>query len=121
MRDMEPMLVDYLTSLKDWCEKVASIVASMSHDEFKASQINQLALSMAIAQIGEISGRIHKKWPQFSEENPRLSLSHASAMRNRIIHGYDQVDQFVLWETAVVSVSDMLKQLHSMLSSDEKL
>ena len=64
---------------------------------------------MAVAQIGEVCGRILKKWPLFAEGRPDLELARAVAMRHRLIHVYEQTDLSTLWDTVQVSVPAMLE------------
>jgi uncharacterized protein with HEPN domain len=38
-------------------------------------------------------------------------------MRNRLIHGYDQVDLDILWDTIEVDMPPLIEELESILES----
>ena len=105
---LDDVLIDHLISLEGWCERTIRISSEKSLDDLLASEVLQLAASMAVAQIGEVSGRILKKWPLFAEGHPDLELARAVAMRHRLIHVYEQTDLAMLWDTVQVSVPAML-------------
>lgn len=108
-------LTDALISLEIWCEKIDRISANFDFKDFLSNEILQLALSMAVSQTGEISGRILRKWPEFAANNPSLQLSGAHAMRHRIFHVYEQLDTAILWDTVKNSVPEMRIAIVSIL------
>lgn len=112
----DEVLIDHLISLQIGCERAMRITVDTTPEAVASSELLQLAVAMAVAQIGEISGRLLKKWPEFCEEHPELELVRANAMRHRLIHGYDQLDIATLWATTQVSVPAMLKAADRLLS-----
>jgi len=44
----------------------------------------------------------------------------AAAMRNRSIHGYDDVDLDVVWDTATIQVARLLKDIEPLLPPGSK-
>lgn len=111
----DPRLADLLASLIGWCEKTRRLTTTREFDDFDRDEIVQLAVAMAVIQIGEISGRIAKKFPDFADKHPELELHKASAMRNRLAHGYEQVEIAILWDTARISIAKMLAILRSVV------
>ena len=116
--ELDVNLIDALISLKSWCEKIARIAGEIDFDEFRSKEVLQLALSMAVSQVGEISGRIVRKWPQFAAENPAMQLSHAYAMRHRLIHVYEQIDLAILWDTVTNSIPEMSGAVGTILAAN---
>jgi uncharacterized protein with HEPN domain len=41
-------------------------------------------------------------------------------MRNRIAHGYDQVDEEVIWVTATDDIPRLIEQLEAILRKDNR-
>ena len=115
--ELDVNLIDALISLKAWCEKIARIAGDVDFEKFRTNEVLQLALSMAVSQVGEISGRIVRKWPQFAAGNSEMQLAHAYAMRHRLIHVYEQIDLAILWDTVTNSIPEMSGAVGSILSA----
>lgn len=49
--------------------------------------------------IGEAAGKIQKADPAFTALHPEIPWAQMSAMRNRVIHGYFEVDYAIVWNT----------------------
>ena len=113
--EIDANLADLIISLQTWCEKTARMASGKTFEEFQNDETLQLALSMAVAQIGEVSGRILRKWPDFAAQRQSLELGNAAAMRNRLIHVYDQIELPILWDTVATSIPEMLSLVLSIL------
>ena len=112
----DEVLIDHLVSLQVVCERAVRVSAGHTLETLAANELLQLALAMAVAQIGEVSGRLIKKWPAFCEDHPEIELVRANAMRHRLIHGYENTDVATLWDTVKVSVPAMLEAVGLLLS-----
>ena len=113
----DEVLIDHLISLQVCCERATRLTNGVTSEDFLASEVLQLALAMAVAQIGEVSGRLLRKWPIFCSEHPELELGRSNSMRHRLVHGYDQIDMPTLWDTVQVSVPVMLEAVGKLLST----
>jgi uncharacterized protein with HEPN domain len=51
----------------------------------------------------------------FRDAHPELPWAQMVAMRNRIVHGYDDVDPDILWRVATEDVEPVLAALERML------
>jgi uncharacterized protein with HEPN domain len=116
--ELDDGLVDVLLSLEGWCERALRVTGGQTREGFLSSDVLQLAKSMAVSQIGEVCGRILKKWPTFAEAHPELELGSAYSMRHRLIHVYEQTDLLTLWDTVHVSVPAMLDAIRLVLSEN---
>ena len=112
---LDEVLIDHLISLEGCCERTMRIGDGKSLEDLLASEVLQLAASMAVAQIGEVSGRILKTWPTFAERHPEVELAPALAMRHRLIHVYEQTDLATLWDTVQTSVPAMLLTIQKII------
>ena len=62
---------------------------------------------------GEACGRLRDRFPKIYEslhDAPRLV-----GFRNRIIHGYDDVDDTIVWEVATTKLELLRKQVSDLL------
>ena len=66
------------------------------YDKILSNKKNQLALTMCLAQIGELANRIKEKdlelYNKYRFEEPK-------GMRDRIVHGYGKIDFNIIKET----------------------
>jgi uncharacterized protein with HEPN domain len=71
-----------------------------------------LGLSRLLEIIGEAAGRTSES----TRNNiPQLPWNAIVAMRNRLIHGYDQVDFNVLWDTIQNDLPPLAEELKKYL------
>jgi uncharacterized protein with HEPN domain len=62
--------------------------------------------------IGEASRRLSGG---FRREHSAIPWLNITAMRNRLIHGYDEVDLNVVWNTATIDAPKLLRELEPFL------
>lgn len=67
--------------------------------------------------IGEIASRIAEKEPAFVAEHPEIPWAAMRGMRNRITHGYFELDLKVVWDTVHRAVPQLAKQLPGLLKA----
>ncbi|WP_171904814.1 DUF86 domain-containing protein [Hoeflea olei] len=91
------------------------MASGIGFDAFAQDEIRQLAVCKAVEQVGEIAGRLLSKWPDFARDNPEMRLADAYAMRNRLVHGYDQVDLGILYQTSRTAIPDLRRLVVAVL------
>ena len=52
-----------------------------------------------------------KRSPEFVASYPGVPLGPMIGMRNRVAHGYDDIDFEVVWDTVRQSIPDLLAKL----------
>ena len=62
--------------------------------------------------IGEAAKRLSN---DVRTSHPDVPWSEMARMRDRLIHGYDDVDLGLVWETATVDVPELLVQIEPLL------
>ena len=65
---------------------------------------------MSLVIIGEAAS----KYPQFVANNPGLPWRSIRGMRNRMAHGYFDVDLDVVWDTVQVGLPELMEQMSSI-------
>lgn len=104
-----------LRNLEVWCGRAEAIVPGTRFDKFETDKMRQLDVSKAVEQVGEIAGRLLSKWPDFVRDNPEMRLADASAMRNRLVHGYEHVDLGILYATARTAIPEVRRSIIASL------
>jgi len=56
---------------------------------------------------------------EFRDAHPDIEWRKAIAMRNRLIHGYADIDQDMVWVTALNHIPPLLEQVTSILTDME--
>jgi len=67
-----------------------------------------LALTHLVEIIGEAANRVPE---EFQEDHPENSVAQIIGMRNRLIHGYDEVDLNFLWSVVENDLPGLIAQL----------
>jgi uncharacterized protein with HEPN domain len=106
---LEQMLEASITAL--------SFIDGMEKSDFLRDIRTQHAVSMALLTIGEMVGRLAQKHPDFLEQHPEIPWSMIRAMRNRIAHGYFELDFDVVWETAHTDASELSNRLPAIIGA----
>ena len=81
--------------------------ASLDQDEKLA-----LALVRLIEIIGEAAAKVS---PEVQIKNAQIPWKEIVGTRNRLIHGYEDVDLDVVWQIATVDLLSLTDQLRSVL------
>jgi uncharacterized protein with HEPN domain len=74
-------------------------LAAVSDKGVFASATDFHAANWCVLCVGEAAGNIIKSYPGFAEGVLKRELSMASAARNRIVHGYYNLDEEVVQST----------------------
>lgn len=69
----------------------------------------------AILIIGEAAKRLT---PAFREANADIPWKQIAGMRDRLIHGYDDVNLDTVWDVAMTHAPDLLARLEPLLPSE---
>ncbi|MBU6400806.1 MAG: DUF86 domain-containing protein [Verrucomicrobia bacterium] len=84
-----------------------------SVEDFKADEVLQAAVERKLGIIGEAF--VHLREADGATADLFSDLRQIVGMRNRLVHGYDQLDVDVLWDTVVNHVPSLLHQVETML------
>lgn len=107
MTDKTPkLLVDALGAI----DLAKEFVVGISLEDYSADKMRRSAVERQLEILGEACARLVKLEPVLigSVENLKLAID----LRNRIIHGYDSVDDEIVYATGM----DDLHGLHADLS-----
>jgi uncharacterized protein with HEPN domain len=100
-----------LQDMIESAELASSYVDGMTVQEFDSSQLVQDAVSYRIGIIGEAARGL-------SSDTADLILLDWRAirgMRNRLFHGYREVDLNDLWKTATTDLPELLRAIEAFL------
>lgn len=69
---------------------------------------------MSLMIIGEAAARAIEKAPDFVAAHPEIPWFAMRGLRNRIAHGYLQVDMEIVWQTTQSALPQLITQLNAL-------
>lgn len=104
-------LPDYLGHIRQASADACSFVDGMSKAEFLADKRTQSAAVMNLVVIGEAATKVMDQYPDFSARHPDVPWRSMCGMRNRIAHGYFEINLDVVWDTVQSALPELLERL----------
>jgi uncharacterized protein with HEPN domain len=92
-----------------------SFVDGMGLAEFLEDKRTQQAVVMSLIVLGEAGTKVMDRHAAFAAEHSDIPWRNLRGMRNRIAHGYFDIDLVVVWDTvqtALPTLADQLAQLN---------
>ena len=104
-----------LRHMLDHAQEAISMVGERQRQDLGQDRMLELALVRLIEIIGEAAARISL---ESRTDHPSIPWPEIIGMRNRLIHGYDDVDLDVLWDTIEVDLPPLVRALQQILESE---
>ena len=95
---------EWLSDIVAWGERLQGHLAGIGREAFFANPLIQDAVSKCVEAIGEAAGKLDDVNPELDETVPDLNLKLARRTRDRLSHGYYNIDLALLWETVIAAV-----------------
>jgi uncharacterized protein with HEPN domain len=106
-----PRLHDYIEHMLEAIRLVRTYTAGMSKAAFVADKRTQQAVILNLIVIGEAAARLSAHHAAFITEHAEVPWGQMRGMRNRMAHGYFDINVDVVWETAQRSLPKLEEQL----------
>ena len=110
----ENRLNDYLDHMQQAATDACGFVEGMSKGDFLADKRTQQAVIMSLIIIGEAATKVMDGYPAFAQAHAQVPWRNMRGMRNRIAHGYFDVNLDVVWDTVQAALPELLRQLSSV-------
>lgn len=111
-------LRDYLGHIRQATQEACDFVAGMSRDDFQADLRTQKAVEMNLVVIGEAASRLMEQYAEFTQRHPELPWREMRGMRNRMAHGYFEINLDVVWSTVQTALPALLSQIDALPADD---
>jgi uncharacterized protein with HEPN domain len=92
-------------------EDAIGFVEGLQFADFLDDKRTQQAVIMSLVIIGEAASKIMDNDPAFADGHPQVPWRAMRGMRNRIAHGYFEINLDVVWETIRTALPDLLAKL----------
>ena len=107
----ENRLPDYLDHIKQAATEACFFVEGMSKEDFLADRRTQQAVLMSLIIIGEAATKVMDNYAVFADKHNELPWKSMRGMRNRMAHGYFDINLDIVWETVIQWLPQLLEQL----------
>ncbi|MBT9506217.1 DUF86 domain-containing protein [Rhodoferax sp.] len=108
---------DYLDHMLEAAKQACDYVEGLTKEDFLGDKKTQQAVVLNLILIGEEAAKLLKEYETFANEHPRLPLRNMKGMRNRIAHGYFEINLDTVWETVKTALPQLIQQLPDIRNS----
>lgn len=93
--------------------KAVEFSKGRSRSDLDADEKLTLSLVHLLEILGEAAGKVSQ---EFRQRHPEIPWGRVSGIRNRLIHGYFDVDLDIVWETATARLPELIAQLKKLVA-----
>lgn len=101
----------WLDQMHEAASQALAYVEGMDKAAFVTDKRTQQAVVLNLLVIGELAAKLLEQHGDFVLEHPGIAWASMKGMRNRIAHGYFELDIGVVWETVQRALPDLLARL----------
>ena len=102
---------DYLDHMLEAIGLIRSYVEGLSKKDFLADKRTQQAVILNIVVIGEAATKLADEYPEFVARYPEVQWKSMRGMRNRMAHGYFDINMDIVWDTIRQSIPVLAQQI----------
>ena len=110
----ENRLPDYLDHMQQAAMDACGFVEGWIKDDFLKDKRTQQAVIMSLIIIGEAATKVMDGYTEFTRTHTQVPWRNMRGMRNRIAHGYFDINLDVVWDTVQIALPELLKQLSTV-------
>jgi uncharacterized protein with HEPN domain len=103
----------YLLHIIEAIESIEKQIHGLTEEQFYSSEVIRGFVERKLEVIGEATKRISE---EFKNQYPSIPWNEMAAMRNVLIHEYDDVDTTIVWDTVTQHLLPLKKQIAELLN-----
>ncbi|HET7688142.1 MAG TPA: DUF86 domain-containing protein [Candidatus Macondimonas sp.] len=107
-------LPDYLDHIRLAAGDACSFIEGLDKNDFLADKRTQQAVILNLIIMGEAATQIMKDHADFTVRHPEVPWREMKGMRNRIAHGYFDINLDVVWDTVKTALPQLLERLPAL-------
>ena len=104
-----PDASELIEHIRDAASQALTYVEGMEKEDFLADRRTQQAVILNLIVLGEAASRMMDRYPDFVAGQPQIEWQAMRGMRNRIAHGYYELDLDVVWDTVSLGLPELLE------------
>jgi len=91
----------------------------LAHGRSRADLDEQDVVALALTRLVEIVGEASRRVPEdVRRDHAEIPWRQIAGARDRLIHGYDEVDLDILWNIVTVRLPELVQQVEAVLAGD---
>ena len=110
---MEAEVAKRLLDALEAARRVRAFTGTSNFRQFAESELVRSAVERQFEIVGEALGKAAGVDPSLAEQMPELR--QIVGLRNRLIHGYDSVDDEIIWDIVQTRILPLIERLESLL------
>lgn len=109
---MSHEFLDFVEDILDGMNKAEELLEGVSYSQFENDYRINFAVVRALEIIGEAAKRLPEELRRSYSDIPWKGMA---GMRDRIIHGYDNVDLQIVWDVVRRDIPDIKPKIERIL------
>ena len=109
----------WLDDIQIAARRIVELTADINYETFVVSESLRDAVLLQFLIIGEAARNLAILYPD-DARHAGLPLANMRMMRNRLIHGYWNIDPAILWTAAITSVPPLLAQVEALVGREAR-
>lgn len=102
---------DYVQRMLSATTQARSYTEGMAKADFMDDPKTQDAVIMKLLVIGELAAQLLDEHSEFVGNHPEIPWHQMKGMRNRMAHGYFELNLDVVWDTVQLALPDLEENL----------
>jgi uncharacterized protein with HEPN domain len=112
---MPPEVAKRLLDAAEALRRIQTFTAGKDAHDFAASELLRSAVERQFEIVGEALGRAAAEDPSLERQVP--ALRQVVGLRNRLIHGYDSMDDEIIWDIVQTKLLPLNEKLRALLAA----
>lgn len=113
---MRREFLDFVEDILDAMKKAEILLDGVDYLQFEAD----FRINFAVVRALEIIGEAAKRLPDdLRQQYPDIPWKGMAGMRDRIIHGYDNVDLEIVWDVVIKDIPQIKPKIEAILKDFE--
>lgn len=105
----------YLQDIIEACDDIREFIGKADLQEFRQDKRSGSAVLQKLMVIGEAATRLPKG---FKSSHPEVEWTAIADFRNRLIHGYFNLDWEIVWIAATEEVAALREQITRIMAEE---
>jgi uncharacterized protein with HEPN domain len=105
-----------LMHMLDAAREAVSFAADRARADLDRDRMLNLSLVHLLEIVGEAARRVS---PESREQYPAIPWLDISDMRNRLAHGYEDINLDIVWQVVSAQLSPLITELERILAAED--
>ncbi|MDX2239204.1 MAG: DUF86 domain-containing protein [Leptolyngbyaceae cyanobacterium bins.302] len=106
-----------LQHMLQWSQSAVPFAQGKTREDLESDEMLVLSLVRCIEVVGEAASKITKVR---QAQLPQISWTQVIGMRNRLVHGYFDVDLDIVWNTVTYNLPSLIVELEDIMGSEKQ-